>query len=287
MAHRVYANRGIPKFSTIKLRSHSGNTQSPDGGSITKPCTPWQGRSTSPTNSTISILSRRLNSTASNLPPPADSQTSNAVSESFPSASFENGFNIAESSVATIPERIGYLKELGLDYGWGPTACVEWLLEHIHIYAGTPWWASILITAVTIRLALLKPYLNAADVTARLAHVKPMMKPITDRMSEASRNQDNLTVQQCRLELSRINKRAGIQTWKAFIPMVQIFIGFGSFRLLRGMSYLPVPGLDTGGFLWLHDLTVADPLFITPLATGFAFWSVMKVCWSAFPIHET
>lgn len=59
--------------------------------------------------------------------------------------------------------------------------------------------------------------------------------------------------------------------------MVQIFTGFGTFILLRGMANLPVPGLEHGGLLWFHNLTVPDPFLILPLATSAVLHWVLRV----------
>lgn len=220
----------------------------------------------------------RLNSTASNTSSAVGVAGSNATSEPIISTTFNDGFDIAEDGIAKITERIGYLKEMGLDYGWGPTAFMEWLLEHIYIYSGTSWWASILLTAVAVRLMLIKPYMEAADVSARLATLQPILKPITDKMTQAGKDKDRLLMQQCQQEMQRIRRKVGIKVWKMAIPLTQVFLGYGTFRLMRGMSLLPVPGLETGGLLWIHDLTISDPLYVLPLATTFMFFSVMKVC---------
>jgi len=210
------------------------------------------------------------------------SQLSNSDSitgstDAFTTTPLDNFTQITTSDLAGIPEQIGYLKTLGLDYGWGPTAFIETLLEHIHIYTGTPWWASIVITALAIRLALFKPYVDAADVSARLAAIQPITAPIRDRMMAAQRAGDQQGMLSARQELIGMHKKANIQTYKAFVPLVQVFLGFGTFRLFRGMSALPVPGFETGGFLWLKDLTAADPYYILPVATAGAFYLVMRV----------
>ncbi|KAI9871628.1 MAG: Mitochondrial inner membrane protein oxa1, partial [Pleopsidium flavum] len=207
------------------------------------------------------------------------SQSSGVVTvptDTFATSSLDEISKITTSDLAAVPEHIGYLKNLGLDYGWGPTAFIETLLEHIHFYTGTPWWASILLTAVTVRIALLKPYIGAADVSARTAAIQPITSPIREKMMAAQRGGDQQGMLMARQELMLIHKRAGIQMYKAFVPLVQIFLGFGTFRLFRGMATLPVPGLETGGFLWLKDLTVPDPYLILPIVTAGAFYQVMK-----------
>lgn len=213
---------------------------------------------------------------------PGTSQLSNSESFAGPADAFnttplDDFTQITTSDLAAIPEQIGYLKSLGLDYGWGPTAFIETLLEHIHIYTGTPWWASIVLTAVAVRLALIKPYNAAADVSARVASMQPITKPIRDKMMAAQRAGNQQGMLLARQELIGIHKKAGIQMYKAFVPLVQVFLGFGTFRLFRGMAALPVPGLETGGFLWLKDLTVGDPYYILPVATAGAFYMIMKV----------
>lgn len=190
--------------------------------------------------------------------------------------------NLNSTQFSTIPEQIGYLKALGLDYGWGPTAFIEYILEHVHVYSGTPWWASIIITAVVVRVALIKFYIDASDQGARLAHASPLMKPIQEKLKAASAAGNNearvLLVQQLR----GVTKAEGVNYFKILAPFSQVFLGYGTFRLMKGMANLPVPGLDEGGFLWLKDLTVTDPYFLLPVVTSAMMYFTLKV--SGFPM---
>ncbi|KAL9103830.1 MAG: hypothetical protein Q9163_001150 [Psora crenata] len=171
-----------------------------------------------------------------------------------------------------VSEHIGYLKELGLDYGWGPTAMIEWLLEHVYIYTGFPWWGSIIFTAVAVRLCLLKFYIDASDTTAKMQMLKPAMVPLTKRITKARMNQDRVELMKANQERYEMFKAAGIKFHKMAIPLIQLPLGFGTFRLLRGMGYLPVPGFDQGGFLWFKDLTMPDPYGILPLMTSMSYF---------------
>lgn len=160
---------------------------------------------------------------------------------------------------------------------------MEWLLEHVHILAGTPWWLSISLTAILIRLVLFKPFVNAAENAARMQTIKPFTKPITDKMMAASRAGNSDLTMQLRGELQAINKRAGISYLRGFMPMVQVFTGYGMFVLLRAMSDIPVPGLETGGFLWLYNLSIPDPYFVLPLATAGVLHWVLRVSYPFLP----
>jgi len=193
-------------------------------------------------------------------------------------SSLDSATDFSSWPISDIPESIGYLKSLGLDYGNGPTAVMEWLLEHIHVYAGTPWWVSITLTAIVVRIVLFRPYVAAAENGARMQAILPITKPISDKMTEAFRNKDNDAVQQLRTELSRINARAGVKYYKSFAgPLLQGVAGFGTFFLLKAMSKLPVPGLETGGMLWFTNLAIPDPYFIFPFATATVLHWVLRV----------
>jgi len=59
--------------------------------------------------------------------------------------------------------------------------------------------------------------------------------------------------------------------------LLQIPLGYGCFRVVRGMASLPVPGLMTESVSWLTDLTAPDPYFILPVATSaFLYFSLKK-----------
>lgn len=155
---------------------------------------------------------------------------------------------------------------------------MEFLLEHIHIYSGMPWWASIATLAVCMRLIALKFMIDSADQQARMAKIRPITAPIQTRMIEAMKNKDQIGSLKAKQELRELNKNAGISVWKGLLPMfILIPTGFGQFRLGRGMADLPVPALENESLLWLPDMTMSDPFFILPLATGFVVYRTMKV----------
>lgn len=154
---------------------------------------------------------------------------------------------------------------------------METILEHVHIYANTPWWASIGLTLVLVRLAMLKIYIDAADTTAKNQLIEQYNKPIMDRLKAAQLNRDMPAVSAAMGEIRQLRASAGVKYYKLFLPFISIPIGFSTFRLVRGMSYLPVPGLDTGGLLWMKDLTLSDPYFVLPCATAAAYYFSFKV----------
>ncbi|OCK82190.1 TOM13-domain-containing protein [Lepidopterella palustris CBS 459.81] len=172
------------------------------------------------------------------------------------------------NELVNLPERIGYLKDIGLDYGWGPTSTFQWLLEHIHVYSALPWGLSIIATTFLVRVIITPLYVKQADNVARTTALLPITKPLRDRMMQAMRdgNQQEATI--LRQQVSQINKDNNIQPFRGFIgPVLSGMMGYGAFRLLRAMA-TTVPSMTDAGFLWFTDLTLPDPLWILPLGAA-------------------
>ncbi|KAI1432276.1 hypothetical protein GGR50DRAFT_675475 [Xylaria sp. CBS 124048] len=173
--------------------------------------------------------------------------------------------------ILDIPEHIGYLDELGLDFGWGTSTCCQWLLEHIHIYSGMPWWGSIAAVAFLFRAIIFYPALVGSYHQAKMqkAQASPAYLAAKARFAQSTRASDQAALLMARSEMRRAVSGSGASAWKASINIVMIPFSFGMFRLLRNMCLIPVPGLETGGAAWFTDLTVADPYYILPsLAVG-------------------
>ncbi|KAK6436204.1 hypothetical protein LTR95_007599 [Oleoguttula sp. CCFEE 5521] len=163
------------------------------------------------------------------------------------------------------PDQVGYLYSLGLDYGWGMTSILQWMMEHAHITMGLPWWGAIAVTALATRALLSPLFVRSADMNARTLALTSITKPVSERMSAAQKAGDNQAVALAWQEMSATRKRAGLKYRTIFLPMiVQGYIGYCGFRLLKAMASLPVPELHNGGFLWLYDLTLSDGYLILP-----------------------
>ncbi|EEH42693.1 membrane insertase OXA1 [Paracoccidioides brasiliensis Pb18] len=179
--------------------------------------------------------------------------------------------------ISQIPETLGYLKAIGLDYGWGPSLLIETILESLHIHGGLPWVGATITTAVLLRVAMLKFAIDASDTSAKVASVKHLTQPIQQEVKRCYRENDTIGMQRALSARRIINENYNIKLMKLAYPMIQIPLNFGAFRVLRGMSALPVPGLDSESFLWLSSVTVHDPLFILPVSTGLLMHYTFKL----------
>jgi YidC/Oxa1 family membrane protein insertase len=175
------------------------------------------------------------------------------------------------TDITKIPDdQIGYLKQLGLDFGWGPTAINEWILEHIHVYGGVGWGLSIIGATLVIRIILLKPMMYTSDNAAKMSCMTPILGPLRKKQIELSRTAGSTAASRIvKQQIQHTYAQAGVSSWKGLIaPALQGIFGYGTFRLLRAMSTVPVPGLGDAGWAWFTNLTVSDPYYILPLAIG-------------------
>ncbi|KAK1055793.1 hypothetical protein LTR33_014043, partial [Friedmanniomyces endolithicus] len=165
---------------------------------------------------------------ASTAPPPLPAQTAAAApppileptsTPDISSISLDE-IDLSAYDISQIPEKIGYLHGIGLNWWYGPTSSLEWLLEHIHVYSGMPWWGSIAATALVVRVALFPLYLRASDSMARSSALVSVTQPITQKMQEAQRAGDTAATMLHWTQLMAVRKRAGLSMTASFAPMV-------------------------------------------------------------------
>lgn len=155
---------------------------------------------------------------------------------------------------------------------------IQWVLEHFHIYAGLPWWASIAATAVAIRVVTFPLYLKASDMQARQAALVSVTKPFYDKMKQAQAAGDTQALMLAHQQIGAVRKRAGITYRDQLLPMaVQAVMGFCGFRLMRKCAELPVPGFVDGGFLWLQDLTMTDGYLLMPVLMAASMHVIIRL----------
>lgn len=208
-------------------------------------------------------MSARFNSTSTGASAAPQSAGPNTP-DPTPGSGLAESSDLSNVDVTTIPEGIGYLKSLGLEYGWGPTSMMQYIIEHIHVWTGLPWWASIIGAGLLLRLALLKPMIGAADNSAKMRNVNHLLAPLNAKATD--RSLDEVERAKAVSELRLMFQKHGIKMYKTGLPFLQLPFGFGAFRAVRNMAALPVPGLANETVGWLTDLTARDPYFIVPAA---------------------
>ncbi|KAF9769240.1 hypothetical protein IL306_013327 [Fusarium sp. DS 682] len=176
--------------------------------------------------------------------------------------------DLANPSILTMPENIGFLKEIGLDYGWGPTSVMQWVIEHVHVYTGLGWGGSIVATALLLRALMIYPQLRSVKFSAATAKMKddPRSKKSLELMRKGYQTGDREMLQNGQFIGKMLRKEYGAEMKHMFWAFMQIPFSFGLFRVINGMIHIPVPSMEDAGWAWFTDLTAADPFYILPMA---------------------
>ena len=215
--------------------------------------------------------------TASSPPPPVSKAQSSSLPDFVPEPLPAYGDLYSDASSAFKPY-LGFLRDAGLDFGWGPASLMQWVLEHFHVWGAFPWWGTVAATALFSRAVALPFILNSVDMGGRLAALAPLTKPITDRMRAAQQAGDTKAQQEIAREMKQVYSAAEIKFSKMLLPfIVQIPLGYGAWRLLRNIADLSTVGLEDGGLLWFVDLTVKDPYYTLPAVTASLLFIILKV----------
>ncbi|PSN75414.1 hypothetical protein BS50DRAFT_628606 [Corynespora cassiicola Philippines] len=173
---------------------------------------------------------------------------------------------------------IGQLKELGLDYGWGTSAFFQWVIEHAYLYSDYGWGGAIILSTIALRAIMLVIQRKASDTMAKMAAMKPVLQPLQDELEVAKRNGDASKEEYLKHRQNAIYKDLGpAMITVPLVTLGQVAFGFGAFRCIRGMSTQPVTGMTTDGFAWFTDLTVPDPYYILPVASGAVAYALFKL----------
>ncbi|KAF7732865.1 Mitochondrial inner membrane protein oxa1l [Apophysomyces ossiformis] len=172
--------------------------------------------------------------------------------------------------------QIGDFKAMGL-CNFTPVGGLEAMLEAIHVYSGLPWWGTIALATVTVRLALLPVMVKIQRNNAKLMNINPEVTRIMDNLKTAQAQGDTHSISKYSAEIQTLFKSNGCHPLKSLgLPLVQMPVMVSFFLALRGMAELPVPGLQNGGMWWFQDLTAQDPYYILPVVSAAGMMAVLE-----------
>ena len=156
---------------------------------------------------------------------------------------------------------------------------MQWIVEHIHVWGGLGYGATFLSIGFLLRVALFYPHVRQLKFNARMAVVKqdPRFKTIMEMRQKALAQGDTMQATQASALNKSLNKEYGVSNWEMLWSFLPIPFSFGLFRLVKGMTDVPVPGLENAGFAWFTDLTVSDPYFVLPMVSAAMFTGSIMV----------
>lgn len=157
---------------------------------------------------------------------------------------------------------------MGLSHWW-PSGWMQHFMEFFHVDVGLPWWQTIGITTLCLRLFVAPIMLIAQKNIVKMNNHQPAIQKLQVQIEMSKiRNEPDKAIFATQA-LGHYFHANNCHPAKAMWPIAAQGICFMSmFFGLRGMTSVPVESLKTGGLYWFTDLTLADPTLILPLATG-------------------
>ncbi|XP_025834334.1 mitochondrial inner membrane protein OXA1L-like [Agrilus planipennis] len=166
---------------------------------------------------------------------------------------------------------------LGLG-GWSPIGIVQSTLEYIHVTCGLPWWGTIAVGTIIVRVLMFPLVIISQRNAAKMNNYMPQMQILQLKMTEARQIGNHLDVARYSQELMAFMKEKGLNPFKnMLVPLAQMPLFISFFMGLRQMANVPVDSLREGGMLWFTDLTLPDQYYGLPLITSFTLWVTIEV----------
>jgi YidC/Oxa1 family membrane protein insertase len=151
-----------------------------------------------------------------------------------------------------------------INFGWFAFLVVPLLrsLKWVNAYVGNYGW-SIIILTVLIN-AIMFPLRHKSVVSMRkMQEIQPEVKSIQDRYAKLKATDP--AKQKMNTELMGLYRERGVNPASGCVPMLLTFpVLFAFYSLLS--TAIELRGAPFAG--WIHDLSLHDPLYITPVLMG-------------------
>ncbi|KAI7873221.1 60Kd inner membrane protein-domain-containing protein [Mucor mucedo] len=190
---------------------------------------------------------------------------------------------VQQAAQTTSPEalvqaaaQIGDFKALGL-CNMTPVGGLEAMFEYIHVASGLPWWGTIALATVAVRVALLPLMIKIQRNNAKLMNINPDVNRIMENLKSAQAQGDSLATGKYTQEIQTLFKKNDCHPMKSMgLPLIQMPVMISFFMAIRGMAELPVPGLTDEGILWFTNLAEKDPYYILPVVSAAGVMLVLE-----------
>lgn len=150
------------------------------------------------------------------------------------------------------------------------------VLLFFHQTVGAPWWLSIAMLTVVVRVLLFPLTVKQVKSMRAVQDLKPDM----DRVRAQYQN----NAQKQREEMTKLYQERGVNPLGGCLPiLVQMPIFIGIFYVIRLFGGTPgrteprYPSFVDGGILWFQDLSHADPTYILPIISAITMLGATEI----------
>ncbi|KAJ6221187.1 hypothetical protein RDWZM_006999 [Blomia tropicalis] len=173
---------------------------------------------------------------------------------------------LADLSVAAL--------NIGSNYtpiGW----CVHYLDFLNSVF---PWWGAIAVGTVILRLTMFPFVISAQRTASKLNELLPQQAILKEKMNQARLIGDTMEFARLANESHTLFKRNNVNPIKSMLtPLTQVPLFLTFFLTLRRMANYPVESLKTGGFYWVTDLSIPDPMYVLPVVCSLTLWATLEI----------
>lgn len=206
------------------------------------------------------------------------------VVQSSISSPTQTGTAIDPSSII---EGLAQIDTTAAQLGNSPSHYVMQGIDQLHLLTGLPYWESIIVITVSLRLLLFPLSVKSAINSAEMAGVRPLMAAIKARQAKHPRGEDPSIKAKFEAESKKVFVDHKISPLKALVmPIVQLPLFLFFYFGLRDMGTY-FPGYATGGDFWFTDLSAADPYYIFPIVNAVSFLLMIEFGSDGVPTENT
>jgi YidC/Oxa1 family membrane protein insertase len=132
-------------------------------------------------------------------------------------------------------------------------------LRYIHNHVIANWGWAILLLTLVLNLAMLPTRFQMMKSSLKMQRIQPQMDAIKAKYAKFKATDPRK--QEMQKEMFALQKQEGVNMFGGCLPMlIQWPLLFGFYRVLEN-----VIELRNAHWLWLHDLSAPDPLYILPI----------------------
>lgn len=164
------------------------------------------------------------------------------------------------------------LSSLGL-CGSTPIGWMQSGFEYLHVTTALPWWATIALSTVIIRVLMTPAVIMSHKNAAPLTNAMPQLNRIHDNLLEAKKRKDKIAATRFENERLFLLQRAKYQPLKnGLMPVLTLQTLLTYMISIQYMVDTPVKALESGGLYWFGDLAAQDPFYVLPVISCATYW---------------
>eukprot|EP01095_Lingulamoeba_sp_RSL-Kostka_P013223 TRINITY_DN541_c0_g2_i1.p1 TRINITY_DN541_c0_g2~~TRINITY_DN541_c0_g2_i1.p1 ORF type:complete len:456 (+),score=97.82 TRINITY_DN541_c0_g2_i1:77-1444(+) len=141
-----------------------------------------------------------------------------------------------------------------------PSAYLEDLLLQVHDFTGIPWWLTLILSTITLRILLLPAVVGGLRASKNLMDARPHLHEIAGKLR--SKHLDSKEAREKRKEIYKKYKTHPLKP--LIFPVIQIPLFITFFVTLRRMA-VTLDSFHYEGAFWFQDLAAVDPMYRLPI----------------------